>query len=195
VAGSASGRVPHTPIVFNSPQTSTFTFETANASPLKADSVMGSPIRFRSASIFKRKIEKKDADQDSTTDVIKEGRVFEYLKTVASKTVASKTVASKRNSKGSDIDATDNNKTIDNSDDNDKVIVDDSDDTETVKDFVRTDSDSSLDSKGKEYVVDRLGLGTVSEPQPIEHQYRFVKKQIEKARAKFLGQKVVKARL
>lgn len=149
---------------------------------------MGSPIRFRSASIFKRKnkkIEKKDADQDSTPDVIKEGRVFEYLKTVVNK----------RNSKGPSIDATDIEKTIDNSDDNDKTIVDDSDDTETVKDFVRTESDSSLDSKGKEYVVDRLGLGTIHEPQPIEHQYRFVKKQIEKARAKFLGQKVVKSRL
>jgi hypothetical protein len=140
---------------------------------------MGSPIRFRSASIFKRKnktIEKKDAEQDSTPDVIKEGRVFGYLKTVVNK----------RNSKGSSIDATENDKTIDKSDDNDKII-DDSDDTETVKDFVRTESDSSLDSKGKEYVVDRLGLGTIHEPQPIEHQYRFVKKQIEKARAKFLG--------
>jgi hypothetical protein len=154
---------------------------------MKVDSVMGSPIRFRSASIFKRKnkkIEKKDAEQDSTVDIIKEGRVFEYLKTVASK----------RNSKGSDIDATDNDKTIGDSD-NDNKIIDDSDDTDTVKDFVGTDSDSSLDSKGKEYVVDRLGLGTVYEPQPIEHQYRFVKKQIEKARAKFLGQKVVKSRL
>jgi hypothetical protein len=148
---------------------------------------MGSPIRFRSASIFKRKnkkSEKTGADQDSTVDVIKEGRVFEYLKSVASK----------RNSKGSDVNSTDNDKTIHDSDttDNDKMI-DDSDDTETVKDFVRTDSDSSLDSKGKEYVVNRLGLDTVQEPQPIEHQYRFVKKQIEKARAKFLGQKVVKS--
>jgi hypothetical protein len=149
---------------------------------------MGSPIRFRSASIFKRKnkkIENKDAEQDSTPAAIKEGRVFEYLKTVVSK----------RNSKGSEVNVTDIAKTTDKSNDNDKIIVDDSDDTETVKDFVRTDSDSSLDSKGKEYVVDRLGLVTIHEPQPIEHQYRFVKKQVEKARAKFLGQKIVKSRL
>ena len=61
------------------------------------------------------------------------------------------------------------------------------DDSETVKDFVRTESDGSLDSQGKEYIVDRLGLGVVvAEPQPVEHQYRFVKKQIEKAKKKVL---------
>jgi len=61
------------------------------------------------------------------------------------------------------------------------------DDSETVKDFVRTESDGSLDSQGKEYVVDRLGLGVVvAEPQPVEHQYRFVRRQIEKAKKKVL---------
>jgi hypothetical protein len=79
--------------------------------------------------------------------------------------------------------------------DDDKTITGISDDVETVKDFVRTESDSSLESKGKEYVIKRLGLGVVGEPQPIEHQYRFVKKQIEKARKRFLAQKVVKSGL
>lgn len=70
------------------------------------------------------------------------------------------------------------------------------DDSETVKDFVRTESDGSLDSQGKEYVVDRLGLGVVvAEPQPVEHQYRFVKRQIEKAKKKVLRCKLAMAGL
>jgi hypothetical protein len=139
---------------------------------------MGSPIRLHSASIFKRKnkkIGKKDAEQDSTTGVNKEGRIPDFFKTVITNRV----------SHGSRGDAMDD----------DKTITGISDDDETVKDFVRTESDSSLDSKGKEYVVERLGLGVFGEPQPVEHQYRFVKKQIEKARKRFLGQKIVKSGL
>jgi hypothetical protein len=139
---------------------------------------MGSPIRLRSASIFKRKnkkIEKIDAEQDSTTGVVKEGRIPNFFKTVITKKIS-------HSSKGDTMD-------------DDKTITGISDDVETVKDFVRTESDSSLESKGKEYVIKRLGLGVVGEPQPIEHQYRFVKKQIEKARKRFLAQKVVKSGL
>jgi hypothetical protein len=139
---------------------------------------MGSPIPLRSASIFKRKnkkTEKQDAEQDNTTGVIKEGSVSDFFKTVITKRVS-------HGSKGENAD-------------DDKTITGISGDEETVKDFVRTESDSSLESKGKEYVVERLGLGVVGEPQPIEHQYRFVKKQIEKARKRFLGQKIVKSSL
>lgn len=71
--------------------------------------------------------------------------------------------------------------------------IDHLDDIETVKDFTGTESDGSIDSQGKDYVVERLGLGIVAEPQPVERQYRFVKRQIEKARQKIRRQKVKRA--
>lgn len=168
---------------------------------------MGSPIRFRSASIFKRKnkkTEKKDGENEGSTagainegsatdvskegsvtgiskegsvtgSVNKEGRISQFFKTAVTKK-HTKSVTDDARSTGT-------------------RNSDEFDDTDTVKDFARNESDDSLDSKGKEYVVERLGLGAVAEPQPIEHQYRFVKKQIEKAREKFLGQRAVKGSL
>ena len=53
IASSDSAFTPHTPVVFNSPQASTSSFETASPSPLKVDSAMGSPLRLlRSPSIL-----------------------------------------------------------------------------------------------------------------------------------------------
>lgn len=182
VAGS--GPVPHTPIIFNSPQTSTFSFETADPSPVKVDSVMGSPIRFRSPSIFKRKNKKNEKngseETDSIASSIKEGKILGYLKSAA----ATKKSARKSGSNGSNT-----------SDDDQSIGSYESDDEQTVKEFDRTDSSSSLDSKGKEYVVECLGFGGVGEPQPVEHQYRFVRAQIEKMKEKFLGQGFAKAKL
>ncbi|CAD0094816.1 unnamed protein product [Aureobasidium mustum] len=179
VAGS--GPVPHTPIVFNSPQTSTFSFETANPSPVKVDSVMGSPIKFRSPSIFSRKHKKNHSASSitrttSTTSSIsiKEGKIFDYIKAATIKKSAKKAGSNKSN-------ASDDNKSID---------TDKSNDESTVKDFDKVDSNSGLDSKGKEYVVECLGFGDIGDPQPIEHQYRFVKAQIKKIKERVLGQKV-----
>jgi hypothetical protein len=160
---------------------------------------MGSPIRFRSASIFKRKNKNKKAgkqdgeSESSAAGIIKEGSVTGTIKEGSATDVSKegrisqffKTAVTKKYTKS----ATDDAKSTGTRN------SDESDDTDTVKDFARNESDSSLDSKGKEYVVERLGLGAVAEPQPIEHQYRFVKKQIEKAREMFLGQRLVKSGL
>ena len=150
---------------------------------------MGSPIRFRSASIFKRKnkkTEKKDGENEgSTTGTIKEGSVTGSVNKEGRISSFFKAAITKKHTKSAPDDAKSTG----------TRNSDESDDTDTVKDFARTESDSSLDSKGKEYVVERLGLGAVAEPQPIEHQYRFVKKQIEKAREKFLGHRLVKSGL
>lgn len=120
----------------------------------------------RSPSLFRRKnkkTEKKGSeDESSATTVIKEGGLLDFFKHTA---------------EDEQTTSTDH--------------LDDPDDSETVKDFVRTESDGSLDSQGKEYVVERLGFGAVAEPQPVERQYRFVKKQIKKAREKALRLKVL----
>ncbi|KAG9654171.1 hypothetical protein KCU95_g6151, partial [Aureobasidium melanogenum] len=184
VAGS--GSTSHAPIVFNSPQTSTFSFETANVSPVKADSVMGSPVKFRSPSIFKRKSKKneKKAPEDnnsaaSSNTSIKEGSIFDFIKSATTKKSARQSKSNKSNT------------SVDDKSFNSYG----SDDEHTVKEFDRTDSSSSLDSKGMEYVVERLGFGGVGEPQPVEHQYRFVKAQIEKIKKMFLGREVAMAKL
>ncbi|KAG9761955.1 hypothetical protein KCU73_g2141, partial [Aureobasidium melanogenum] len=184
VAGS--GPVPHTPIVFNSPQTSTFSFEAANPSPVKVDSVMGSPVKFRSPSIFKRKnknIVKKGPEENdcaaSSITSIKEGSIFDYIKSATIKKSSKKSRSNKSNTSVDDKSTSSYG----------------SDDEQTVKEFDRTDSSSSLDSKGKEYVVERLGFAGVGKPQPVEHQYRFVKAQIEKIKEMFLGWEVAKAKL
>lgn len=147
---------------------------------------MGSPIRFRSPSIFKRK-NKKDTkkgveDNDSIASSItsiKEGRIFDYLKSATTKNSARKSGSNNSNA----------------SYDDQSIDSYESDDEQTIKEFDRTDSSSSLDKKGKEYVVECLGFGAVGEPQPVQHQYRFVKAQIEKTKEKFIGQKVAKAKL
>ncbi|KAG9590771.1 hypothetical protein KCU77_g7706, partial [Aureobasidium melanogenum] len=183
VAGS--GPVPHTPIVFNSPQTSTFSFEAANPSPVKVDSVMGSPVKFRSPSIFKRKskntTKKSPEENDSASSItgIKEGSIFDFIKSATVKKSIKKSRSNKSNT----------------SVDDKSTSSYESDDEHTVKEFDRTDSSSSLDSKGREYVVERLGFAGVGEPQPVEHQYRFVKAQIEKIKEMFLGREVAKAKL
>ncbi|KAG9590034.1 hypothetical protein KCU77_g8957, partial [Aureobasidium melanogenum] len=184
VAGS--GPVPHTPIVFNSPQTSTFSFEAANPSPVKADSVMGSPVKFRSPSIFKRRnkknekkiLEENDCAAPSIISIM-EGSIFDFIKSATTRKGAKKSRSNKSNT------AVDDKSTSSYG----------SDDEHTVKEFDRADSSSSLDSKGKEYVVERLGFTGVGEPQPVEHQYRFVKAQIEKIKEMFLGWEVAKAKL
>ena len=135
---------------------------------MKVDSVMGSPLKLlRSPSVFTRKdkkTEKKGSDgEGSATDVIKDEGLLDFFK----HTTEDDQIANTNN-------------------------MNEPDDGETVKDFVRTESDGSLDSQGKEYVVERLGLGiVVAEPQPVEHQYRFVKRQIEKAKKKVLRCKLV----
>lgn len=132
---------------------------------------MGSPVKLlRSPSIFKRKskkIGKEDGqDKGGATEIINKGGLLDFFKNTAEDDQATST-----------------------------DHLNDPDDSETVKDFTRTESDSSMDSKGKEYVVERLGLGVVAEPQPIKYQYSFVKKQIEKARQKLLVGKFVKGGL
>ncbi|KAH0143645.1 hypothetical protein KCU67_g13464, partial [Aureobasidium melanogenum] len=177
-----SGPVPHTPIIFNSPQTSTFSFEAANPSPVKADSVMGSPVKFRSPSIFKRKNKnaaKKGPEENVSASSIKEGSIYDYVKAVTTKRKA-------KNSRGSKSNTSVDDKSTSSYE---------SDGEHTVKEFDRTDSSSSLDSKGKEYVVECLGFVGVGKPQPVEHQYRFVKAQIEKIKEMFLGREVAKAKL
>ncbi|KAG9694297.1 hypothetical protein KCU95_g9131, partial [Aureobasidium melanogenum] len=190
---AGSGTASHTPIVFSSPQTSTFSFENAHASPLKVDSVMGSPIKFRSPSIFKRKNKKAEKkaleDSDSVTSSIKEGSIsitsikegsiLDYFKTATIKKKAKKSRSNKS----------------DTYNDGKSIEPCESDDEHTVKEFDRSDSSSSMDSKGKEYVVERLGFGGVGEPQPVEHQYRFVKAQIEKIKGMFLGREGAKTKL
>ncbi|KAK6006718.1 hypothetical protein QM012_005726 [Aureobasidium pullulans] len=190
VAGSGS----HTPIIFNSPQTSTFSFETANPSPVKVDSVMGSPVCFRSPSISKRKnrdankgTEEIDGAASSITSTastistasIKEGKLFDYFK----RAIANKS-AKKAGSNSSNA-----------SNDGKSISSYESDDQHTVKEFDRTDSSSNLDSKGIEYVVECLDFGGIAEPQPVEHQYRFVKAQIEKTKQRLLDQKDAVAKL
>lgn len=133
---------------------------------MKADSVMGSPLRLiRSPSIFKlknKKIEKEGVEEEGiAVDVIKDGGLLDFFKNTA--------------------------------EDDQTTNIDHLDDIETVKDFTGTESDGSIDSQGKEYVVERLGLGILAEPQPVERQYRFVKRQIEKARQKIRRQKVKRA--
>jgi len=121
---------------------------------------MGSPMKLlRSPSVFKRKnkkIEKKDIEEEGS----------------ATDVIKDEGLLDFFKSTAEDDQPTDTNHP---------------DDNETIKDFVRTESDGSLDSQGKEYIVDRLGLGVVvAEPQPVQHQYRFVKRQIEKAKKKVL---------
>ncbi|KAH0345286.1 hypothetical protein KCU81_g4426, partial [Aureobasidium melanogenum] len=183
---ASPGPASHTPIVFSSPQTSTFSFETANSSPAKVDSVMGSPVKFRSPSIFKRKnknaAKKAPDDNDSVASSItsiKEGSIFDYFKATSIKKKA-------RKSRSNKSDASNDGKSIEPCE---------SDDEHTVKEFDRSDSSSSMDSKGKEYVVERLGFGGVGEPQPVEHQYCFVKAQIEKVKGMFLGREGAKTKL
>lgn len=143
---------------------------------------MGSPIRFRKPSIFKRKnkkdVQKGAEDNGSITSSMKERKIFDYLKSATTKS------ASKSGSNNSNA-----------SDDDQSINSYDSDDEQTVKEFDRIDSSSSLDEKGKEYVVECLGFGSVGQPQPVEHQYRFVKAQIEKTKEMFVGHKVAKAKL
>ncbi|KAH0360468.1 hypothetical protein KCU65_g9361, partial [Aureobasidium melanogenum] len=192
VAGS--GPASHTPIIFSSPQTSTFSFETASPSPMKADSVMGSPVKFRSPSIFKRKNKKSEKkgpeDNDSTASSIKEGSIsitstkegsiFDYIKRSA--TINKKAKKCESNNSNTSNDG----KSMDSYE---------SDGDHTVKEFDRNDSSGSMDSKGKEYVVECLGFGGVGKPQPVEHQYRVVKAQIEKIKEVFLAREVTKAKV
>ncbi|KAH0274899.1 hypothetical protein KCU91_g4930, partial [Aureobasidium melanogenum] len=147
---------------------------------------MGSPVKFRSPSIFKRrntKNEKKILEENDcaapSIASIKEGSIFDFIKSATTRKGAKKSRSNKSNT------AVDDKSTSSYG----------SDDEHTVKEFDRADSSSSLDSKGKEYVVERLGFAGVCEPQPVEHQYRFVKAQIEKIKEMFLGWEVAKAKL
>lgn len=147
---------------------------------------MGSPIKFRSPSIFSRKHKKNHSASSisrttSTTSSIsiKEGKIFDYIKAATTKKSAKKSGSDKNNT----------------SDDNKSTNSTESPDDHTVKDFDIVDSSNGLDSKGKEYVVECLGFGDIGEPQPVEHQYRFVKTQIKKIKERVLGQKVTTTKL
>ncbi|KAG2166888.1 hypothetical protein JADG_006627 [Aureobasidium aubasidani] len=190
-AASASA-TPTASATCTSNATSTTATTPIKPSPKKVDSVMGSPIKFLSPSLFKRnnKIISSGAAGKiiKSCAIVKETDIFNYFKGLGGKKDGEDCGVSKKDiihePKDEDITTYKSEETSENSKSGKKA--------EEAADANHTDNakpaktplpiNPDINEKGILY-IEYLGLAVVAaSPKPMEEQYLFVKQQIQKSR-------------